>query len=478
MKNPGQKAFKRRRLGWLLAPLPVLAVGAAPFWFGLQGEKMHAQWAQALAEEHGLTLSGVVYERGWLASTASYTVALSNLPLQTNVTHTIQHGPFVLDRLLADPTTLLQPVRAVVYSEMTFGVAGVAAKDNPLASLPPLTADTVIDIRGDGVSTLAMAPMKKAHPSGASVEFKGIEGRVEFDTQWAAVRSELTLPGLVFKDAQKTLTMGRMTVNTDLHAGASGYLFGTAAFAMEQAAAPELGVALAGLRFSSTTRETGKLINTSAEYQLRELKLRDETYGPASVALELRKLDAATLMKLQKALNAAQKPGTPPQQAALMAMDNLLNLMGALAKTAPELEITKVSVLTPGGEITGHAKFVLDGSQLDVAANPMLLVSAFRGEGELTVPAGFVQGLARKQAQMELESLKASGQLDASEMARLTPQKASAILDQAMPLHVDALATRMQLVRRGADYQIKASIRQGRLLVNGQPVQTPMGPRS
>ncbi len=470
--------MKIRRLGWLLAPLPVLALGGAPFWFGLAAEKTHAQWMQALADEHGLRPSGLTYERGWLASIASYTLTLPNLPLQVNVTHSIQHGPFVLDRLLSDPIALLQPVQAVVRSEMTLGVAGATAKDHPLAGLPPLKADTVIGIRGDGVSMLAMAPMKKALTGGASVELKGIDGRVDFDTRWTAVRSEFSLPGLVLKDAQRVLDIGRMTVNADLRAGASGAFFGTASFSLDQAAVPMLGASLAGLRLSTTTREAGKLTHTSGQYQLRELKLGEDAYGPASMALELRKVDGATLMKLQKTLNAAQKPGMPPQQAALMAMGELLSLVGALAKTAPELEITKLSLHTPAGDISGHAKFVLDGAKVDVAANPMLLVNAFRGEAELTVAAGVVEALARKQAHLELEQLKASGQLNAGEIARLTPQKASLILEQALPARSRALAARLQLVHQGADYQIKASVRHGRLLVNGQPMQVPMRPGS
>jgi uncharacterized protein YdgA (DUF945 family) len=469
--------LKIRRLGWLLTALPVLALGAAPFWFGIEAEKRHAQWTLALQEEHGFKASAMVYERGWLTSTASYTLALPNLPLQMKIVHTIQHGPLVLDRVLANPASLLEPVQAVVHSEMTLALAGVPAKDSPLTGLPPLTADSVIGIRGAGVSTIAMAPMKKTLADGASVEFKGVDGRIDFDTQWNAVRSDIVLPGLVLKDAQKTLTVGRMTANADLRAGSNGYFLGTVSMSMEQAALPTLGASLAGVRLTTTTRETGKLLNTSARYELREFKLGDAVYGPASVALELRKLDAATLMKLQKTLNAAQKPGAPPQQAALMAMGHLLNLAGTLAKSAPELEITQFSVRMPAGEVRGRAKFVLDGTKMDVAANPMLLVNAFGGDGELTMAAGVIDALARQQAQMEFEQLKASGQLDATEIARLTPQKVALILDQALPARARALAARLQLVRQGTDYQIKASIRQGRLLVNGQPMQVPIGPR-
>jgi uncharacterized protein YdgA (DUF945 family) len=285
------------------------------------------------------------------------------------------------------------------------------------------------------------------------------------------------LPGLILKDAQKTLSVGRMTANADLHAGSNGYFLGTASIAIDRATAPALGASLAGLRLITTTRETGKLLNTSARYELREFKLRDAVYGPASVALELRKLDAAALMKLQKTLNAAHKPGVPPQQATLMAMGHLLNLVGTLAKSAPELEITQLSVRTPAGEIRGGAKFVLNGAKMDVAANPMLLVNAFGGDAELTVAGGVIDALARQQAQMEFEQLKASGQLDATEIARLTPQKVALILDQALPARARALAARLQLVRQGTDYRIKASIRQGRLLVNGQPMQVPIGPR-
>ena len=124
--------------------------------------------------------------------------------------------------------------------------------------------------------------------------------------------------------------------------------------------------------------------------------------------------------------------------------------------------------------MTGKAKFVLDGSQLDVAGNPMLMLKALSGEGEVKLPDSLIAMLAGSDVRRDLDNLKASGKLTEAEIAKLTPKRVAMITQQAikeLPQYKDSVVSRLKLVPDGPNYKIVASLKSGQLLVNDQPLQ-------
>jgi len=124
--------------------------------------------------------------------------------------------------------------------------------------------------------------------------------------------------------------------------------------------------------------------------------------------------------------------------------------------------------------VTGKAKFVLDGSQLDVAGNPMLMLKALSGEGEVKLPDSLIAMLAGSDVRRDLDNLKASGKLTEAEIAKLTPKRVAMITQQAikeLPQYKDSVVSRLKLVPDGPNYKIVASLKSGQLLVNDQPLQ-------
>jgi hypothetical protein len=159
-----------------------------------------------------------------------------------------------------------------------------------------------------------------------------------------------------------------------------------------------------------------------------------------------------------------------------MMLGKSLELLGNLAKKSPELEITKLSFKTADGEVTGKAKFVLDGSQLDVSGNPMLMLKALSGEGELSLPESLVRLLAIPDVKRDIEALKESGKLKKDEIAKLTPKRIELITQQALkelPQYKDSVISKLKLVPDGPNYKIVAALKSGQLTVNNEPLQMP-----
>src|SRR3970282_2595932 len=113
-----------------------------------------------------------------------------------------------------------------------------------------------------------------------------------------------------------------------------------------------------------------------------------------------------------------------------------------------KIEITKLSFKAADGEVTGKAKLVLDGSQLDVSGNPMLMLKALSGEGEISLPDSIVRLLAEPDVKRDLEVLKTSGKLSEKEIAKLTPKRIAAITTQAskdLPQYQEHVVSRLKL---------------------------------
>jgi hypothetical protein len=235
-------------------------------------------------------------------------------------------------------------------------------------------------------------------------------------------------------------------------------------------------ISLDGMRLSSNTQEAGGNLNSTLTFQFRAMESGGSKQGAAQINLQLRKLDVASLVKFQNEVRALRKQRLPPEQVNTMMLGKTLELLGELAKKSPELEVTKLSFKAEDGEVTGKAKFVLDGSQLDVSGNPMLMLKALSGEGEINLPDSIVRLLAEPDVKRDLEVLKTSGKLSEQEIAKLTPKRIAAITTQAikeLPQYRENVVSRLKLVADGPNYKIVAALKDGQLRVNNEPLQLP-----
>jgi uncharacterized protein YdgA (DUF945 family) len=453
----------------------IAAVAGLPYWFGMQAESAYQAMLQKLNDGGELIVTNSSFQRGWFESTADTSFTLTNLPtVSVSMLHRISHGPLPLDDEFQ-----LQPLLARMKSQISIGLPGGAIK------LPPMTGKTSVYLAGNSSTRLDMEPYKKPAPKAGEteafdLEWKGMGGDFTLSADYKNLKGELNAPVLRFAFKDGSFALNKISLSLDTQESASGLetgnmVLGVGKFAMDDQKKGET-ISLDGLRLSTNTQETGGNLNSTLTFQFTGMESGGNKQGAAQINLQLRKLDVATLVKYQKDVRALRKQKLPPEQANMMVLGKTMELLGQLAKKTPEVEITKLSFKAADGEVTGKAKFVLDGSQLDVSGNPMLMLKALSGEGEVSLPDSIVRLLAEPDVKRDVEALKASGKLSEKEIAKLTPKRMAAITTQAireLPQYKENVVSRLRLVPDGSNYKIVAALKDGQLRVNNEPLQLP-----
>jgi uncharacterized protein YdgA (DUF945 family) len=457
------------------AGVMLLAALALPYWSGLQAEKSYLALLAQLSRRSGLQFTGTHYERGWFSSTAETVIRHPRLPIQLSARHRISHGPFPIDRMLAGDWRFT-PVQARISSQIVLKAA--AGRNVP--DLPPLNTDTTFLLNGDGVLHAEMAPFRKTDARGQVVDWRGFSADARFDREWRKIRFAARMPALTLGTSGPGagLSLSDLTLRSDLREGVAGFLFGDSALGIGQMRFDGAGGALDvnGLEISGAARPAGENVDLMLRYRVATVRAAHERFGPGELTIEARRLDTAALVKFKNQLDADHRDNPPPAQAALMLAGQAMELIAALSRQAPELEITQLSFKTRAGEITGKAKFVLDGRQHSAAQNPLQLLLALSGHGELAVPAPVLKELLTPAIRRDIEAYQRRGALTPQDMARLTPQAMSEIVDRAFPQYLARSGLTRYFVADGDLYRMVISIRRGQLLLNGQPWHAPVSP--
>lgn len=451
----------------LVVVLVVLAGAAAglPFWFGMQAESAYEAMIANSSQGGDMVVTQNKFERGWLDSTADTTYAITGTPITVGVIHRINHGPIPLGDELD-----FQPVLARVKSQVSIVLPPTMPK------LQPISANTVVYLAGNSHTTIDMPSAKANGPDGSVLEWKGLTGSFDTSADFKSTKGTLSAPLLSVESGGKSSKLSNIRVSMDQQKGTSGFDIGTMGVGVDKLSVDTTAgtTSIDGLSLSSNTKEAGGNLDSSISFQFKTIAAADSQQGPGQIVVAIRKLDIATLTKFRNDLAALRKQKVPPEQANMMVLGKTLELLGNLAKKSPELEITKLNLKTAEGEVTGTAKFVLDGSQLDVSGNPMLMLRALSGEGEMSLPDGLVRLLARDDVKRDIEALKKSGKLKKSEIAKLTPKRIEMITQDALrelPVYRDSVVSRLKLVQDGQNYKIVGVLKNGQIMVNNEPIQ-------
>jgi len=459
----------------VVAAVLIAAVAGLPYWFGMQAESAYEAMLQKMTTGGEFTVSSNNFQRGWFESTADTTFTLTNLPsVSVTMLHRISHGPLPLD-----DDFQFQPLLARLKSQISISLPGGAIK------LPPMKGKTSVYLAGNSSTHLEMDAYKKAaspagEPDAIELEWKGMNGDFTLSADYKNLKGEMNAPVLQLASKDGSFALNKINLNLDTQEGASGLGTGSITLGVEKLAMDDRAkgetIVLDGLRLSANTQEAGGNLNSTFTFQFKAIESGGVQQGAAQLNLQLRKLDVATLVKFQKEVRELRKQKKPTEQVNMMLLGKTMELLGQLAKKSPEIEITKLSFKTTDGDVTGRAKFVLDGSQLDVSGNPMLMLKALSGEGEVSLPESIVRLLAEPDVKRDVEALKASGKLSEKDIAKLTPKRMAAITTQAikeLPHYKENVISRLRLIPDGSNYKIVAALKDGQLRVNNEPLQLP-----
>lgn len=455
-----------RRTSLILLLLAVVAgvFGGLPFWFGMQAETAYSDVMQRItkAKDGEVTVSQSEYVRGWFNSTANMTLTSNSYPVSLTINSKIHHGPFPrIEEFVFE----FEPMMALIKSQIAVSL---------LKDVPPVEAQTAIAFDGASRTQLSLAAHKT--PWG-DLQWKAISGEITVSADRKQSKTDLQIPEISVTSplgGKQVLSKLGISVNEQEHSSGTSLVDST--LTVDKIGTLGEKPLLEGLRATIKNDVAGGgLLTIHLTTDLRAVHDGDVAHGPGQVAVQLRKLDLAAINAYQAQMRELRKQKNP-EQAAMASMGKVMELVANLSKKAPELELTKFSFKSGGGEIVGKAKFVLDGSSLNLSENPMLFVAALQGDAEFNVPAAVVKQRAAKTIRTRLEMYKQTGTLKPDEAAKLTPERVQTIVEQALPVETKKTAETLRLVPDGEDYKFTLVLKQGQVTINGNPVETPRLP--
>lgn len=451
-----------RRTGLFVVLLILVgALAGLPYWFGMQAETAYNEVVQRITKtkDGEVSISKSQYERGWLSSTAETTLASNSFPITVAIVSKIHHGPFPQIENLS-----FEPMMASIKSRISIA---------EFKTLPPIDGQTVIAFDGSSRTTVALPAYKT--PWG-DVEWKAISGEIAVSADRKKSKSSLLVPEISMTTPFGRPAITKLAINVDEQEHSSGASLVDFSMTIDKLGmgGDKAGSGMDGLSVSvKNDIGSGNLLNINFNTNVRTFRDGDTSHGPGALAVQFRKIDMAALSAYQTKMRELKKQKNP-EKTVLASMGKFMELLSGLAKKAPEFELSKFSLKTGGGEITGKAKFVLNGGDQNLAENPALFVTALQGDAEFKLPAGVVKQRAEKAIRDRLEVYKLEGKLSAAEVERLTPERMTAIIEQALPKEMQETAESLWLVPEGSDYKFTLAFQQGRLTINDKPFDKPL----
>lgn len=447
--------------------LLLLAGAAAPYWMGMQTETDFTDRLNAMAKTAGIPAQQISFERGWFSSHATNKFMLPGTPFVIHADHQIEHGPLPLSRLR---NMEIAPAIALIRTTLVLntGKAAPAKTTSLVKNLPPIKLTSIIDLSGDLSSSLTIDGGSRKLVSG-SLRWMPVTGMIFSGRGGRHIKSELTLPLVTHKGSDIGMTLKNLKFVSDHKEGKAGYMFGHSKLSFAKLEITPL-IELNGLQISSKSQSSGRFVNSTLNYDLKKAVVSNESYGPGTIQLVIRRLDTATLKKFENELNKLYARTLPDEQFQLMLVGKLIELGGNLSRHNPELELTRLHFKTNAGDLVGSAKFVVQGDKQNITTNPMQILTAIKGEAELSIPASLAKAAVMPQIQLDLQSLKAEGSLSQNETQRLSPEAIKRIADKVYPRYVKESSFGRWFVREGDQYKFSLSIDRGNVIINGVPL--------
>jgi uncharacterized protein YdgA (DUF945 family) len=448
--------------------LLLLALLASPFWLGLQTQSSFNESVQTLAARGGALVKNAVFSRGWLASEAENEFILpGGAQLAISATHHIEHGPLPLSNLAGGNLT---PVLARIESKLVLR----AGKDAPaelasfLGTLPPITLTTTLDLSGNGSSIIKIAGGQRKQ-DGDTIKWTAANGGIQFDKDLKEIKTNLVLPSISYQSGAGNLQIKNISVGSNAYEGTAGYMFGHTSFGVEQISMKPF-VDISDINMGALIQPKGRFATIKLNYGMKKLVLAKDVYGPGKINIRIRHLDAATLKRFEDELNKIYGRSLPREQMQMMVTGKLMEYVGKLTRDNPEIEVTRLSFVAPGGELQGNARFVVEGKEQDLSANPMLILTAIKGRAEISMPESLAKAIVMPQIQRDLAQLQQEGRLNHEETSRLTPEMIDQIANEAYPRYLRDSGFGRWFVRDGGGYKFTLSVSRGQIVVNGVPL--------
>lgn len=445
------------------------------YWFGMRAEQQYLNTIQRASQAGYIQLTNESYNRGFFRSEARTAVAIPDIANLTLV-HVVRHGPLPLCTS-PEGKCQLKPLLAIIETSIELNPETRVELKKVFDEFPEivsLKSYTSLSLSGDGVTQLSIPPVQKAvGKEKVAVIWEGLTGKVTFTGDLKEFKGVLNAPGLEAVGDDGDIRMTNLQSAFDIREDIHGLFFGNATFDLdllevgEKEGQEETRFSMKGLKMRTKSEGATDTVNYTMAMQVDKMVADGTSYGPGSFQMELRKLDAAALAKLQKEIGELQAefPGRSPKEINQMMLAKYAEALPELMKTSPEIEITQVKLTTEEGDFLGKAKIAVDGSNAAALTNPLFLLSAVTAHAELTVADRLLKTILQADFEKDvIEAAKQTGEVELSE------EEVKALAASKSETRLAELVEKNILVYEDGNFKASADYQAGAVTLNGRPV--------
>ncbi|OQW91581.1 MAG: hypothetical protein BWK79_16545 [Beggiatoa sp. IS2] len=391
--------------------------------------------------------------------------------------------------------------------------------------LPSLIIKTQFDSSGSGQSHFTLPATQRKIPTTEkygkiTVDWKGLQGQLNFTDKLKSLTTSIDIAGLLLEEEKGfDLSLGKTTLGAEfdadlipikmnlvlpslkishdqIHLSVQNAIFDAKIEKRTQ------GVDLSNVKLKVNQASFGEDKNqaTLTNFELTghgEVQEKGVFYGirttldklllPKGTAfddedleinysgnIELRHLDVATTVELQKTARELQKQrqsSTISEEMMNFAMlGKLMEVAPKLLAKSPEISMTQMNVKTNHGELQGKLTMSVNGETPISFEESSGFLAALRAQAEFSIHKGLMEKIFNKQLyQQLLKKQPGDKKPTATELADLEKQ-ASTMTKQRLQNYIQQ---KLLLDTGGNVYKIIAQLQDGKLTVNGQEVPLP-----
>ncbi|MFI4919181.1 MAG: YdgA family protein [Legionellales bacterium] len=340
---------------------------------------------------------------------------------------------------------------------------------------PKLDLSIFVSYLDKSTVTLSIPSFKLINKDGTGqMDWEGMESTTSISAGIDKVRGGFVIDGLKLKKDDAKATLGKVTSDYSLHKTSAGLYLGEASFSLPSFVVlikDQATFAINDFELRSNSDIENGLFKTNFNLALKSALVNGKNYGPGSLELSLKNLDADVLAQINEQATAMQNGTDAERQQAMLAM---LPQLPKLFSKGAEFEISQLSMQLPNGLIKGSLLVSLP--KRDVT-NPFELLQKIKGNAKLKAPSAVVKQLVQqsimqqlaKQPEMQQELVKqlqgTVSQAQANQPALTNEQLATMQTEKQL----SAFEHAGLIVVQGSDYVVEVALDQGKFIVNSKP---------
>jgi len=441
---------------------------AAPGVIGNRAEGQYRMLVDRL-ERSGLNVERQAYRQGWFGAKAD-TVFRAQIPvsgtgagreeLRFTLRSDISHGPLTLEGLgLAAIDS-----RILIAGEDIFpGLEGAPIR-------------TLIGLDGKVQTHLGPASAEKSLDGGDSVvRFQDLSGDIRFDLTGERTTAKFLLPAMSIEaGGESVLTLNEAVVEYEAWRGASGLMLGGGSFSLQQLRIDDMKtdrqLLLSGLGIEVESREESQLIAGLANYRLESLRLEDRVYGPGQLKVELGRLPAPVLVRIQQAVEDFQRNPMSEAEQGMALMSLFLSSGPKLLARDPYFLLQPVWLETPDGRVEADFSLHPVGLRWNELSNIGVVLNKLEVDTSLRIPEKLLLQLLEQNARARLEQQNLA---EKRGDPPLTPDQLTSLSRSEADSRLELWLSQEFLKREGRDILTMARLSGGSLTVNGKSIPLP-----